>query len=53
MDPKMAPQLVQQVIKIQSVFGSLFSGCGPPQVHLGSRLGPSEAVMDGLGPQKV
>ena len=50
---KMVPELVNKVIDFGIHFWILlFEGVGTLLVPLGSLLGPSQAVLEGLGPQK-
>ena len=49
---KVVPELVKKLLFRGVHFGILFESVGALLVPLGSLLGPSEAVSEGLGPQK-
>ena len=51
----MVPKIVPELIKKRDILGDpcvdpLFEGAGALLVPLGSLLGPSQAVLEGLGP---
>jgi hypothetical protein len=48
----MAKQLVEKMRKFGSMFGSFFCGLGALQMPLRSLPALSEAVLDGLRPEK-
>ena len=52
MGPILGPKIGLKSICWGAIFGSFFEGVGTLLVALGSLLGPSQAVLEGLGPQK-